>query len=108
MTNLDRTWKNCLRMWEWISENWKQGMEAESMKSEWLRAHRFSDDMYNNCFFCEYMDRHRHQTTFETCDGCPGALVSRRFHCMNATYCFTKPKAFYRELVRLDKKRRRK
>ncbi len=108
MTNLDRTWKNCLRMWKWVSENWTRGDDVDTMKNEWLRAHKFTRDMYNNCFFCQYMDEHRNQTKHGSCDGCPGTLVSSRFHCMNTTYCFTKPKAFYRKLVSLDKKRRKK
>ncbi len=106
MTNLDRCWKNCLRMWKWISENWARGMTVDTMKEDWLARHRFKRGVYNDCFFCEYMDEHREQTKHGTCDGCPGALVSRRFHCMNATHCFTKPKAFYAKLLQLDAKRK--
>ena len=96
MTKLDRCWKNCLRMWKWIAENWKSGIDVDIMKEQWLRSHKFSN-LYNNCFFCNYAS---------DCDRCPATIINKRFHCMNTTYHFwRKPKAFYAKLSELDAKR---
>ena len=104
MTELDRCWKNCLRMWKWIANKWKRGDDIEKMKSEWLKLHRFRP-VYNGCFFCAYTTTN----DCEDCDLCPGYLVNKRFHCCNETYFYSRhPKAFYRKLLALDKKRRQK
>ena len=116
MTNLDRTWKNCLRMWKWISENLPKGFgklcweekvsTVNALKTQWLRDHRFTKDIDENCFFCEYAGAHGGCRC-----NCPGILVNRHFHCnvgeQNCSWAGD-PKGFYRELISLDKKRRTK
>ncbi len=101
MSNLDRTWKNCLRMWKWISENWNPGRSVEIMKRRWLKDHRFKNAPISHCFFCQ------HNAFHADCSDCPGRLVSKRFHCENVSYdYYNRPKRFYAKLLELDAKRK--
>ncbi len=106
MTNLDRTWKNCLRMWKWVTEQ-KKARPFKSMrdlKIEWLAIHGFKRVILCNCFFCECAGE---KGAEPDCRKCPGKQVSRRFHCerYSSYHWQNKPKAFYRKLLELDKKR---
>ncbi len=95
-------------MWKWISENLSEGFNEldindkdsaiHDMKVVWLKAHRFTRIIKLNCFFCEYCGR--------TCSACPAYVVDKHFGCMDTKYdyCYH-PKAFYRKLLELDKKR---
>ncbi len=124
MSNLDRTWKNCLRMWKWVSENLpkgfsvldgdQKGVVVESLKVQWLKNHRFTVDLSSECFFCEYAWKQYHKTPshkptrdgWPECDFCPAALVEPGFNCFDPAYRFDhNPKAFYCKLVALDKQR---
>ncbi len=96
MSKLDRCWKDCLRMWKWISENKKRGMSVVSMKIEWLRVHRFKKPIRAYCFFCEYAGVVKLTSGMKipNCDNCPGRLVGNRFDCQNVTYnYYNHPKA---------------
>ncbi len=99
MTVLDRSWKNCLRMWKWISENWKEGDNIVAMKRRWLVKNKFDANSINAyCFFCDY----RFDESFG-CELCPGKLVNLRFYCQNKTYdYYSKPKKFYAKLLHLN------
>ncbi len=116
MTNLDRTWKNCLRMWKWISETLTDDFTAididarhkivSALKVAWLHKHRFTNAIQENCFFCQYDEEHG----TNDCDMCPPVLVDPKFHCADYdSYCWCwYPKVFYEKLLEIDKKRRQK
>ena len=52
---LNQTWKNCIRMWEWIVEQTEKGHEysVDDLKGQWLQDHGFNY-INSNCFFCKY------------------------------------------------------
>ncbi len=104
MTELDRSWKNCLRMWKWISKNWKKGDSVPAMKCKWLQKNKFvADDISFNCFFCDYISNNS-----KLCDSCPGTLVHPQFYCQNKTYdYYSKPKKFYAKLLHLNSIRKK-
>lgn len=104
---LNKTWKECLRMWKWIAEVWKPEMEVVSLKKQWLREHGYGTiNLRNDCFFCEYMINNRDIMSIRCEPDCPGGLVNSRFSCVRLSYDYAeKPKAFYRKLVALNKKR---
>lgn len=108
---LNQTWKYCLAMWKWIAKKAEQDSElnVDDLKSEWLKKHPRFGKVYNDCFFCEYLEQHP-TTDDESCPTCPGRLVSKRFNCMdNVTYNFSyKPIKFYQKLVELNEKRKSK
>ncbi len=109
MTNLDRTWKNCLRMWKWVSEKYDKDSNIVLLKQDWLENHRFKKNVLACCFFCQYAYKHGQQCFIaeKGCPECPGALVDARFKCGNIRYDYsTKPKAFYQKLLELDTKRK--
>lgn len=111
MTNLDRTWKNCLRMWKWISEVYDDTVGVGSLKIQWLDEHGFTRDIDSDCFFCEYQAIHgggiRHYRGKDFCEHCPGGYISKSFNCFCPNYHYgTKPKAFYAKLLELDTKRK--
>lgn len=113
MTKLNRCWKNCLRMWKWISENLSDGFTGLSwdekkvvvngLKAQWLQEHRFTREIDRDCFFCNYANTKRGCYDF-----CPGRLVDKQFHCNppsgKDSYAGN-PKGFYRRLLELDAKR---
>ena len=113
MTNLDRTWKNCLRMWKWISETYDGTQDVSTLKWQWLKRHRFGS-IEANCFFCQWHKTHgrglHDYQEITICTNCPGVYVSKFFCCQSyLSYKYdTNPKDFYRKLVSLDKKRRAK
>ncbi len=113
MTKLDRCWKNCLRMWKWIAENWEPNKSIDKMKAVWLKKHGFTRAIAADCFFCEYHHNKgggaRKYRGGDYCADCPGGYVSKSFDCYSPHYHFyLKPVAFYRKLLELDKKRKAK
>ncbi len=112
MKALDRVWLNCLRMWEWISENLPKGFSEsskqmkkfviESLKRQWLRENKFTKPLQNDCFFCAYDGKHGNE-----CGHCPARLVKEGFHCIDRDYHFAyDPVAFYHHMIKLDSRRR--
>ncbi len=108
MKVLDRSWKNCRRMWRWISENLPEkflefGCEEKKkcidrMKNKWLKDHKFTKPIMNNCFFCEYDKRHGN-----TCFSCPATKIDKSFHCGgNETSWRFNPVEFYHRILVLD------
>lgn len=96
--DLDKTWKNCMSMWRWVSENWKPGMNVDILKDKWLSKHGFVDDdrPTSGCFFCGYTNK-------RGCDNCPGVLVDASFGCHTLKYEWNvKPRKFYLKLRRLN------
>ena len=105
MTKLDRTWRNCLRMWKWVSENYDGEVPMSQMKYKWLKENRFTKPIHGDCFFCDFAKDDPRDTG---CHKCPGRLVSPRFTCTAVTYSYvTKTKKFYKKLLELDAKRKR-
>ncbi len=119
MTVLDRSWKNCLRMWKWISEHLPGGFSEldwddkvavlNALKRQWLTQYRFTKNIDENCFFCDYA----HRRIIGGCDShCPGKMVNRNFHCnpsghnIIAPSWVRNPEAFYERLIELNKIRK--
>ncbi len=112
MKVLDRCWINCLRMWKWISENLPEEFSEKSggdkeiivifLKKQWLKKNRFITRVTSNCFFCDYVRKHRGD-----CFDCPACLVDQKFHCFNEAYsCRYRPSDFYQEIWVLNARRR--
>ena len=104
---LNQTWTLCLRMWRWISKIWvEDDSDIHWLKAKWLRENGFgNENIYANCFFCDY----NCQLEYEGCGSCPGHLVDSFFSCGSTTYDYeTKPVAFYKELLRLNRIRKGK
>lgn len=104
---LNKTWTECLRMWKWIAKVWKEGMSVDDLKIEWMEKHGYGRyQVQMRCFFCQYAFN-GDDLSFGGCDSaCPGKLVNKRFDCRNSTYHWLHhPKAFYRKLLALNKKR---
>lgn len=101
--SLERTWKKCLRMWkEMIEKHWERGMKGSDLKRIYFEIHPKIAEPESGCYFCDYNDRRTNN-----CEHCPGVLVNKKFHCHNTPYHYHwKPKAFYRKLLELDKKRK--
>lgn len=104
---LDQTWVLCLRMWKWIAKVRKSWQSVNELKKEWRRKHGFSVSHLSsgNCFFCNSAG----YKNFDYCVQCPGRKVDKDFDCMHNEYSYDKnPKAFYAELLRLNKIRKGK
>ena len=112
MKVLDRAWLNCLRMWEWISENLPDGFSESSstmketainrLKRQWLWENKFTNPLPNDCFFCAYDKKYGN-----TCASCPARLVREEFHCANPPHHFAyNPVVFYHHITKLDLRRR--
>ncbi len=96
--NLQDTWRNCDKMWEWIAENWDGTVHPADMKIEWLKKNRFTRERKWECFFCDYtVDKDFHVD----CSKCPAfGNKSGSFACEHyKTYNWQEePKAFYRKI----------
>ena len=101
---LNQTWVLCLRMWRWISKEWKkEEREVGNLKILWLKENKISMGGAL-CFFCDYTD-----TINLSCSSCPGRLVDSSFSCFRQKYNFEdNPVAFYKELLRLNRIRKAK
>ena len=98
---LDMAWDLCLKQWDWIKAQIEAGSRPFvcKLKDQWCRENGF-EDIYYNCFFCEYADQ---QFRGGGCDNCPGRLVYPEFYCNKEKYYYCrKPLDFHAELVRLN------
>ena len=105
---LNKTWKECLRMWKWIVKQVDKGDETgvEALKKEWLRTHGYDEYVSGSCFFCDYDRLNGDDNHY--CASCPGRLVLESFSCTDTFYnYYNKPKKFYKKLLELDAKRKR-
>ena len=114
MKKLDKTWINCLKMWEWITTHLPNGFSKASeevkdfiiarLKQDWLKNNKFRRNIRQDCFLCEY------DMEYEgNCENCPAVLAhpKRRFHCTDTKYNYAyEPIKFYEELM--DRNARRK
>ena len=117
MTVLDRSWKNCLRMWKWISENLSDGfmkldfnrrrMVVYALKEKWMKKHYHKSILFR-CFFCHY-DHNNNNNGSPSCANCPAKKVERRLGshwCEHKYHWFMNPVNFYQYLLKLDAKRK--
>lgn len=114
MKALDRSWKNCLRQWKWVTDNLPEGfLEAseetkdfiiDHLKRDWLKDNKFKRNIVQDCFLCEYDKKYKGD-----CENCPAALAhpKKPFHCTDEGYNYAyEPINFYEELM--DRNARRK
>lgn len=98
---LNQTWKYCLRMWKWITEQIKKGNKASiwTLKEEWLKNNGFKNKrIRDKCFFCNYCHQY--------CEKCPACLIEGDFYCMDLDYDYIiEPIKFYNKLIQLNEKR---
>lgn len=101
---LNQTWVLCLRMWRSIAKVWREGNNVHRLKRIWINENGFSmSGVDAHCFFCD------HNVENPGCSDCPGKLVDPNFCCESLEYDYeTKPIAFYKELLRLNRIRKEK
>ena len=115
MNELDRCWKNCLRMWKWVSENLPEkfmGLNFDSrrtvvyaLKEEWMERHQYKG-IVSYCFFCHYVSNNNDSFL---CGYCPARKVEYRlknYWCERKYHWSVDPVNFYQYLLKLDAKRR--
>ena len=108
--SLDKTWEDCLLMWKWLSKKVTDDPHADidDLKETYTDVKEYN--LVQNCFFCEYADRHLKETDemypFTSCTNCPGKKVDKGFNCLEYPKYNENPIEFYKLLVRLDKIRR--
>lgn len=96
---LDETWKNCLKLWKFVARRVRGHTTVYDLKAEWMDEHNFYG-VELNCFFCE--------ASAGNCRTCPGAIIDPDFRCDNDEYDWNNhPIKFYKELVSLNRKRKR-
>ena len=107
--NLDETWRLCLKMWKWITkEERKAGdnLSVWALKRRWMDKHGF-EDVYQNCFFCEYNIKHKIGKSFKyplDCHLCPVRRIDSTFYCEDGKIDWDEdPIEFYEKLLRLNK-----
>jgi len=104
-TKLDDVWKECLRMWRWISDQVRKGnsRDINELKSIWFNKEGYVEsDICCGCFFCKYDQ----EENGSMCSNCPGALVDPEFDCRYTEYdSFQEPIKFYNKLRSLNRKR---
>lgn len=114
----DNVWKECLAMWKWIADDphWLLGLchkvGITKTKRIWFGFQHPKMELTHDCFFCEAVNRkggwaHPRQMGDGSCVGCPGRLVDPEFNCeAEGKEWYKNPVEFYKELKRLDRKRR--
>jgi hypothetical protein len=101
---LNQTWTLCLRMWRNIAKKWGKRKSVSRQKRLWLMHNGFEKYEINaDCFFCDYDKRYN-----RGCRSCPGRLVDFNFNCNNEPSFCENPPAFYKELLRLNRIRKKK
>ena len=114
MKVLDRSWKNCLRMWEWIIHNLPEGFSEAGeetkdfiiyhLKQDWLKDNNYNRKISQNCFLCDYDMKHK-----GGCKSCPAVLAhpERPFHCTDGEHNYAyEPINFYEELMNRNARRK--
>jgi len=105
--SLNDIWRLCWRM----AQDIKYATEdIPKAKRPWLKSHGFNPaHVRNTCFFCEWALQQKVPPGNTFCDGCPGKMVSPRFHCCRKSYHYCrKPKKFAAKIQALDIKRKAK
>ncbi len=108
---LEKTWEECLRMWKWIAEEGVNILNADVhdrvsyLKMIWLSINGYSR-IYNDCFFCDYVEKHGRSSDWKCCIYCPAQKVDEGFCCQDyGTHWSSNPIEFYERLVELNEKR---
>ena len=108
--DLDKTWTECLRMWEYVSRMCLIKNDSGYWKGVWL-DNNFPDEWFEcDCFFCEYNGGSEHPEIEGGCKNCPGTLVDPSFHCEKShefpiDYDWKEnPREFYKKIKQLHKK----
>ena len=109
MKVLDKAWKNCLKMWEWITNNLPEGFSEateeikdfiiDHLKKDWLKDNNYKRNIEQNCFLCEYNSKQKEN---EDCENCPAILAcpEHPFHCTDEEHNYAyEPILFYKELM---------
>lgn len=95
---LNQTWILCLRMFRWIIKQENVEERIGTLKYQWISDNGFGY-VPAHCFFCDFGKG--------SCRKCPGKLVDPNFQCTAPDYHYSlKPKAFYKELLRLNRIRK--
>ena len=116
---LDKTWEECLQMWKWMVANLDKKRDIFNLKRTWLlkegyAAHDYGErpssgkSVANGCFLCDYQETHpkMKSVTNASCSRCPAARIDPSFDCDDTGYSWhINPKAFYKKLLELNKKR---
>lgn len=117
--SLNDVWRLCLKMWKFVVKNigpeknkWDMIDGVENLKRRWCLKNGFKS-LDSNCFFCAWAVECSKEATLQfwaaRCTTCPGKLADRKFDCFNWSYRYsTKPHAFYKKLLKLNKKRQEK
>jgi len=104
---LGRTWELCLLTWKWIAKQRTLHPRANVwvLKEQWLEDHNIEGlERYANCFFCRFAERGVNNDF--SCRRCPAVKVDPDFNCrLDRIHYSRHPRLFYKELVRLNKKR---
>lgn len=117
--SLEKTWKNCLDMWKFISKEVEKDRFAPvfHLKETWAATNGYRiiypSDIRHNCFFCEYAITHNGKSNrlndiTHYCSKCPAVLVDETFSCegpLAKVEWNINPVEFYKLLVKLNKKR---
>ena len=108
---LNYVWSECIKMYTYVVKKKAVGdiRSVSTLKKVWVTRRGYRRyELSENCFFCEYAQRH--QIPLEhACTSCPGKLVDSHFQCSTPRYNWDDyPDLFLTEILRLDKKRRAK
>ncbi len=108
--SLDKTWKECIRMWGWIAKCVHQPYNnVNTLKTKWLKANGYNwDEVKNTCFFCHHTINPVHALflQYSDCDKCPGRKMEKGWACTERDNHYRNhPIRFYNDLCRLYKLR---
>jgi len=111
---LDKTWELCLKQWRWIIKQRKKHStkNINVLKGMWLEKHKFNL-VVSGCFFCGYCVTHEGWNSSSSSSGgcliCPGKKIDKTFDCQCLDYhFFYKPEKFYKKLLELNRKRKKR
>ena len=108
---LNYVWAECIKMYTYIVKKKATGSTktVSRLKALWVTRHGYKGyELAENCFFCEYSQRHQIPLK-HICTMCPAKLVDSVFQCCKIKYEWSKyPDLFLKEILRLDAIRRAK
>ena len=103
---LNQTWKLCRRVSRWIAKPENEEISVHTLKKRWFHKNGFDNSVIRHCFFCDFTVN---ATGRVICAWCLRKAVSPNFHCCNDSYHYSRNrKAFYKELLRLNRIRKGK
>jgi hypothetical protein len=96
-------------MWKWIAKEKRGGRwhSSATLKKEWLNNNGFKNIYIAcTCFFCQYAATRSKDDS--TCPYCPGRKIDPDFDCMTEPNYAKNPIDFYKLLLALNRKRKKK